>query len=158
MHHNFQCIALTPAPFSGYFEKSPSELAQLGAKRMRVDKKPGFPCRISLEDAEIGEEVLLFPFVHHAVASPYQASGPIFIRKGVEAARPGVNEIPGMLQHRLLSLRGYDKDHLMVAAAVVEGRDLAASIGQLFDNEKIEYLHLHNAKQGCYNCSVIKIP
>jgi len=158
MHHNFQCIALNPTSFSSYFEKSAAELAQLGAKRMRVDKKPGFPCRISLEDAEIGEEVLLLPFVHHAVESPYQASGPIFIRKGVETARPGVNEIPLMLQHRLLSLRGYDKDHLMVAADVVEGKDLAASIGQLFDNEKIEYLHLHNAKQGCYQCLVKRLP
>lgn len=158
MHHNFQCIALDTALFSGYFEKSPAELAQLGAKQMMVDKKPGFPCRISLEDAEIGEEVLLLPYAHHAVASPYQASGPIFIRKEVEMAKPGVNEIPLMLQHRLLSVRGYDKDGLMVAAVVVEGRNLAASIAELFDNEQIEYLHLHNAKPGCYNCLVKRVP
>ena len=154
----YQIHGLSPDRFAPLFALDDAGLAAINARRVTATSDAGFPCRISLEDAEIGEEVLLFPFVHHAVASPYHASGAIFIRKGVETARPGVNEIPGMLQHRLLSVRGYDKDHLMVAAAVVEGRDLAASIAQLFDNEKIEYLHLHNAKQGCYHCSVIKIP
>jgi hypothetical protein len=32
--------------------------------------------------------VLLLPFTHHDVSSPYRAAGPIFVRRGVKTATP----------------------------------------------------------------------
>lgn len=151
---NFQFSALPAGAFAGYFSKTDSELAALGAKRMIADAHPGFPCRVSLEDAEIGEVVILLPFPHHDVDSPYRASGPIFVRKNVETVQPAVNEIPPILRHRLLSLRGYDQAAMMLFSTVTEGENLAEALRKLFENQALEYVHIHNAKPGCFNCEV----
>ncbi|MEO6039525.1 MAG: DUF1203 domain-containing protein [Saprospiraceae bacterium] len=151
---DFQIRALDERAFAELFTLDPAALAKMGIVRRTVDKKPGFPCRISLEDAEVGEEVLLLPYQYHKTDSPYQASGPIFIRRTARTADLRPNEIPKMLDHRLLSVRGYDQAGMMLEATVVEGKQLRANILQLFERPEIAYLHLHNAKPGCYNCLV----
>ena len=151
---NFQIVALPPEPFAGYFTKSSEELERLGAKRVSVTKNPGFPCRISLEDAEVGEEVILLPYAHHDVHSPYRASGPVYIRENRTAKTWAVNEVPPVLPERLLSLRGYDRAGMMLGAVVIEGRDFTQSVAELFENPAIEYIHVHNAKPGCFSCAV----
>jgi hypothetical protein len=124
---------------------------------MIVDEKPGFPCRVSLVDAEVGETVLLLPFTHHDVASPYRASGPIFVRKGVRTATPGAGEIPVMFRHRLLSIRGYDAGGMIQGADVTMGTELEDVIQRFFGSKSVSYLHIHNAKPGCYNCRVVRL-
>lgn len=156
MSRSFRFVALEAEPFAPLFDQSDEELASLGAKRMVVDERPGFPCRVSLQDGEVGETVVLLPYTHHDVPSPYCSSGPIFVRKGVPTARPAVGEIPEMLARRLLSVRGYDAEGMMIAAEVVEGRDLESTITRLFTNDRMSYLHLHNAKPGCFNCAVVR--
>lgn len=121
---------------------------------MRANENPGFPCRVSLADAEIGEEVLLLPFMHHDVDSPYRASGPIFVHVDAATARPEIGEVPAMIRSRLLSVRGYDAGAMMIFAAVAEGRDLEAHFERAFSDPRVEYLHLHNARPGCYSCRV----
>lgn len=80
MNDSFQLIALPSDRFAPLFAQSDEELRRVGARRVVVDEKPGYPCRVSLADAEVGETVLAVPFVHHDVASPYRASGPVFTR------------------------------------------------------------------------------
>lgn len=156
MNHttDFQIRALSAEQFNPLFDLNDAALAKIGATRMIVNKNPGFPCRVSLEDAEVGEEVILLPFEHHSTTSPYRASGPIFIRKGAAKALVGINEIPNMLLHRLLSVRAYDEAGCMQNAVVVEGNQLQTSIQELLNDETVAYLHIHNAKPGCYNCLV----
>lgn len=84
--------------FNPLFELDDPALQAQGAVKLTVDEYPGFPCRISLEDAPLGEEVLLLPYKHHQTASPYQTSGPIFIRKNVQHAKLKTNEVPPNLQ------------------------------------------------------------
>lgn len=150
----FQFRALGAEQFAPLFDQTDAELVGIGARRMEVTERPGFPCRVSLVDGEVGETVILLPFVHHDTDSPYRASGPIFVRAGAQTAEPAVNEVPAYLRHRLLSVRGYDAAGVMVAAEVVEGSDLDAVIGRLFADEAIRYLDIHNARPGCYNCRV----
>ena len=88
--------------FENLFSFSDTELKKQGIRRMTADTKPGFPCRVSLQDADIGDEVLLLPYAFHETASPYRASGPIFIRRNAATAQLNTNQIPVMLQHRLL--------------------------------------------------------
>lgn len=154
---DFQFSALPAGWFAELFSKTDRELDALGARRMIVDVKPGFPCRVSLVDAEPGEEVVLLPFTHHDVPSPYRASGPVFVRKNAETVYPAVNEIPQILQHRQLSLRGYDREGMMVGASVAEGRDLRGALSLLFENQQVEYIQVHNAKPGCFNCTVRRV-
>ena len=153
---NFKINALNHQEFNSLFEKSDIELEKKGIKRMIVDQKPGFPCRVSLEDAEIGDEVILIPYEFHKTNSPYQSRGPIFVRKGLETKEFENNEIPVMLNHRLLSFRGYDKKGFMKEAVTEKGVNTQGVIEQIFGNSEIEYIHIHNSSPGCYNCEVIR--
>jgi hypothetical protein len=154
MPGTFRLVALPYDQFGPLFSVSDDDLEEMMARRVVVDEKPGFPCRVSLEDAEVGETVLLLPFLHHDVLSPYRASGPVFVRRGAKQATPAAGEIPAMFRHRLLSIRAYDDAAMMIGAAVVEGTELEASIMRFFTNAEVSYLHVHNAKPGCYNCRV----
>ncbi len=154
---NFQIKALPAETFEAYFNLTAAALQQLGAVRVTADKQPGFPCRVSLQDAAPGEELLLLPYQHHSTPSPYQSSGPVYIRKMAKTAAPGINQIPFMLQHRLLSLRAYDCNGIMKNALVTEGNKLADSLHSLFESAAISYIHIHNAKAGCFNCVVERV-
>lgn len=154
MRTDFQFVALPVEHFIHLFSMNDSHLASLGARRMTVDAQPGFPCRVSLMDASVGERVILTHFQHHATNSPYQAAGPIFVRETAETSEFAVNEIPVMFKHRLLSVRAYDESAIMKGARVVEGRILEETIRDFFTDEAISYLQIHNAAPGCFNCTV----
>jgi len=139
------------------FSLNEQELIAKGISKITVDEKPGFPCRVSLEDANIGEEILAFNYEHHKVNSPYRSSGPVFVRFNINEARLKKNEIPKMLEHRYLSLRIYDNEGTMIDAKTIEGKHLEGSIQEIFANEKAKYIQVHNAKPGCYNCQINRI-
>jgi hypothetical protein len=154
MGDSFRFVALPYEPFADLFEASEAELLARGARRLIVDEKPGTPCRVSLVDAEVGETVVLLPFVHHDVPSPYRASGPIFVRRGAKRATPPPGEVPAMLRHRLLSVRVYDPGGMMVAAEVLPGTELEPLLGRLLADRAVHDVHVHNARPGCFNCRV----
>jgi hypothetical protein len=143
---------LEPALFQPLFGLDEGMLAARGMRWMRADEPVGFPCRISLEDAPVGERVLLLPFVHQDSRSPYRASGPIFVRPGVGEARQVVGELPPYLTRRLLSVRAYDAMDDIVDAEVVDGLAAAPLIERYFARSEVAYLHLHFARRGCYAC------
>ena len=157
MTKNFRIVGLPLTEFEPLFSLNDEQLAQKAARRMTVDAKPGFPCRVSLEDAEIGEKVVLLPFTHHDVSSPYRASGPIFVREHAKEARLATDEIPDLVLNRTLSVRAYDTAGMMLNSDVVAGRELKLHIEKLFTNPKITYLHLHSAAAGCYSCKVERV-
>ena len=119
-----------------------------------VDEKPGFPCRISLADAEVGETVILVNYEHQPNDTPYRSNHAIFVRKGVEQAMLEPNEVPEALINRLLSVRAFDKAYHMLGADISDHLKLANTIARLFENPAAAYLHLHNAKRGCFAASV----
>lgn len=154
---SFRLVALSADHFTPLFALSDEELAARGARRLRADAKPGYPCRVSLADAEPGEEVILLHHLHHDVPSPYRAAGPIYVRAGAATAAPGAGEIPPMLRARPQSIRAYDGDAMMVAAEIAAGEDVRPAIERLLERGEVEYLHLHNAGPGCYNCRVERV-
>ena len=103
--------------FADFMQLNQDELAKHNAKWIKADSKPGYPCRVSLAEAEIGERVLALPFTHHDVDSPYRASGPIFVREKAKTAAIKPNQIPEILKHRLLSLRAYNSENIMLDVA-----------------------------------------
>jgi hypothetical protein len=148
----FQLVGLEEAQFAGLFELDEAQLAQRGMRRQVADEAPGFPCRISLEDAAIGEELLLLSYAHQPADSPYRASGPIFVRRGARRARLAPGMVPDYVTGRLMSLRAYDSAHLMIAAEVCEGEAAGARLDALFAEASVAYVHLHNARRGCFSC------
>ena len=153
---SFQIHALPATQFRPLFALSDSELANIKATRMVADAKPGYPCRISLVDAEVGEAVILVNFEHQPGESPYQASHAIFVREQAEQAFPTVDEVPDVLATRLISIRAFNKRHYMLAADVVDGVLLAEVIPAMLDDPAVDYLHLHNAKPGCFAARVTR--
>lgn len=153
----FRATGLALSHFETLFALDDDALARRGMRRMVADAKPGFPCRVSLQDAEPGERLLLLPFVHQSAHSPYRASGPIFVREaaGVPFDRAGV--VPPVLRGRLLSLRAYDEAGFMVDAEMVEGDAVEAAIARFFAREDVGYLHVHNARRGCFACRIDRI-
>lgn len=141
-------------PFQGLFGMSDEELLRHGAKRYVADAKPGYPCRISLRDAEPGETLLLLNWRHQEADTPYRSDGPIFVRESALAAFEARNEIPEQQRSRLLSVRAYDADGWMQAADVAEGAELESLIAKFFADPAIDYLHVHNARRGCYACRI----
>jgi Protein of unknown function (DUF1203) len=154
MNTSFQITGLPLRNFSSLFSLDEADLAKRGARRLIVDKKPGFPCRVSLEDAEPGERVILLPFVHHNTESPYQSSGPIFVRQSASEVALAPNQIPNVVASRLISVRAYDRHGMMVDCDVTEGSLITETIRRMFGNDQVRYLHLHNARAGCYSCRV----
>lgn len=151
---SFRIVGLPAEPFAALFQLDDAALAARGARRVIATGYPGYPCRVSIEDAAPGETCLLLPFEHMAVDSPYRASGPIYVRCGAVSRTLAVDEVPDYVRRRLISLRGYDAENMMIDADVVAGDDVAVRIAQSFANPAVSYLHLHNARPGCYSCRV----
>jgi hypothetical protein len=153
---SFRIHALPAETFAPLFALSETELRERGIRRVVADGRPVYPCRVSLEDAGGGDTLLLLPHEHHPVDTPYRASGPIYVREAATRAAPEVGAVPELLRGRLISLRGYDARGMMVWADVRPGTELEAGIAELFAMERIDYLHLHYAKPGCYACRVVR--
>jgi hypothetical protein len=151
---SFRATGLSPSHFDPLFALSDGELAARGIQRMTADEKPGFPCRVTLEDAEPGERLLLLPFEHQRAHSPYRASGPIFVRECATQAFDVTDVVPPVLRGRMLSLRGYDAGDCIAEADVVSGDKVEDAITRFFANSNVRYIHVHNAKRGCYACRI----
>jgi hypothetical protein len=147
---DFQVSGLPLAQFQPLFALSDAELAERNIVREVADKRPGFPCRVSLRDADVGERLLLLNYEHLPVASPFRSSHAIYVRENAVAAHPDVNEVPDVMASRLLSIRAFDDAGMMRAADVVPGKDVVPLIERMFGDAKVAYLHAHNARLGCF--------
>ena len=154
MKPSFQLVGVGHEQFEPLFQLSDQGLRQHGAVRQYASESPGYPCRISLQDAEVGDELLLLPYMHQPAASPYRASGPIYVRLGAKRRTLPAGEVPSYVSSRLISVRAYDSAHMMVAASVCEGTLVAQEIQQFLRDQQVSYIHLHNAKRGCFSCQV----
>ena len=146
----FRIRGLDSGQFRHLIGRDTEYLAQYGVERMVVDGNPGFPCRVSLQDAEPGETVLFMNYEHQPALSPYRSSHAIFVREEARPADLGENEVPDLLRIRLISVRAFDAAGMMVDADIVEGQRLEAAIERMLSTDSASYLHLHNAQRGCF--------
>jgi hypothetical protein len=147
----FRISGLSPEPFRHLYGLSDAELARYGAKRHVVDTPQAYPDRIEMRDAAPGETVLLINHVSQPADTPYRASHAIFVREGANEIYSRLDEVPDVMRFRLLSLRAFDKDGMMLDADVVEGKEIEAVIERFFADPDVDYIHAHNAKRGCYS-------
>ena len=147
----YRIAGLDPAPYKPLFGLSDDDLAKRGIVRMTVTD-PTFPCRVSLVDRPIGEEVLLLNHVSHDVANPYRASHAIFVADTKRAEF--IDEIPPAFETRVLSLRGFDRHGMMIEAMLAQPGEADAGIRKLFENSEVETIHAHNAVRGCFSARI----
>ncbi|WP_213086220.1 DUF1203 domain-containing protein [Roseateles sp. DAIF2] len=152
----YRIAGLSPEPFRPLFGLSDAELAERHILRRHVPPGGGLPDRIELRDAQPGESCLLLNYCHLDLPSPYRASHAIFVREGAERAFEAENQLPEMLRKRLLSLRAFNAQGLIVEAGVVEGRLAEGLIGHLLDLPSTAFIHAHFAGHGCYAARITR--
>ncbi len=115
-----------------------------------ADANPGYPCRQCLQDAQVGEVLVLVshdPFEHD---SPYRSASPIFLHRDSCVAFEGGTAMPEQLTLRQLSVRAFDDAEMMNDAAVIDGDELASTIIRFFADPQTHHVHVHNATRGCW--------
>jgi hypothetical protein len=147
---DFRITGLPVAQFAPLFGLAEPKLTAQGVIRYVADHNPGFPCRVSLQDAAVGDPVLLLNYEHLSVSGPYRSRHAIYVREYAVEVRPAVNQVPDALRIRLMSVRAFDNGGMMVDADVVEGASVDQLISRYLDNPQVAYLHLHNARRGCF--------
>ena len=150
----YRISGLEPFDFTHLFGLGDAELAARGAVRMTADDKPGFPCRITLDDAEPGETLLLVNHCSHSGDNPYRATHAIFVNESATEAAVYEDEIPPALDRRILSLRAFDANGLMRDAALAQPGDADAVIRRLLADEAVDHIDAHNAIRGCFAARV----
>jgi hypothetical protein len=148
---HFRIRGLPAKDFAPLFALSDEELAQQGAVR-RVADGPR-PCRISLTDAQPGDELILVNYEHHPVASPYRMRFAIYVGRGEETF-DAVDQVPEQLRKRMLAVRSFDAEAMLVGWELAEGAKLEDTIALLFADPRAAYLHVHFAAPGCYAARV----
>ena len=151
---SFRLLALAPDDFEPLFVMSDAGLDALGARRVIADAPTSFPCRVSLADADVGDELLLLPFEHLTTGSPYRSTGAIYVRRGVARATPDRGAVPPYVTRRLMSVRAYDAADMMIDADVCEGARAGEVIERMLADATVSFIHLHNARRGCFSCRV----
>jgi hypothetical protein len=147
----YRIKGLNAEEFRPLFALSDEELEGRGMKRMTVTS-PTFPCRVSLLDRPIGEQVILLNHISHDVANPYRASHAIFVANAEQAEY--VDKVPPVFEKRVLSLRGFDGDGMMAEALITQPGGADTGIRKLFDNPEILTIHAHNAARGCFSAKI----
>jgi Protein of unknown function (DUF1203) len=150
---HFRIQGLAAEQFATLFALSDDELAERGAVRQIADAPR--PCRISLTDAEPGDELILVNYEHHPVASPYRMRFAIYVRR-YEETFDAVDTVPEQLRQRMLAVRAFDDNGMMTGWELVDGSKLEEAVEKLFANPRATYLHVHFAAPGCYAARVVR--
>jgi len=120
----------------------------------RTEEPRAWPCRVCLEEASVGEEMLLFSYSPFERPVPYRNVGPIFVHATACEPYDRPATVPDLMRRRLLALRGYSAQDRMIECDLVEGAVLESLIERFFANPDVAYIHAHNARAGCFVCRI----
>ena len=151
----YRIEGLEPAAFSHLFGQSDDTLAQDGAVRVRASG-PGFPCRVTLKDAEEGESLILINHVSHDVATPYRSAYAIYVRERCTEAARFIDCLPPVMKGRPLGLRGFDSNGMLQDARLALPGEADERIRELFACPDISEIHAHNAAHGCFAARIVR--
>jgi Protein of unknown function (DUF1203) len=149
----YRIEGLSRSDFASLFAMSKAELSERAAVRVTADG-PGFPCRISLQDANAGETLILLNYTSHDVATPYRSTYAIYIREQATRRSAFVDRTPPVFDGRPLGLRAFDSDGMLRDAALALPGQADEKIRALFEKPEIAYIHAHNAAHGCFSAKV----
>ena len=146
----YRISGLEPSRFSHLFGLGDEELLRHGAVRMTATGDRGFPCRIQLDDAKAGETLLLVNHVSHDGNNPYRASHAIFVSESADVAALFEDQVPPGLDRRILSLRAFDADGMMVDAALAQPGEADPVIRRMLADSAVDHVDAHTAIRGCF--------
>lgn len=150
----YRVVGLDPGIFSHLVALDDARLHHQGIRREVADADNAYPCRISLRDAAAGDPLLLLNFTHLDTRSPYASRTAIYINERAVEAGEFLDEVPPMLKRRLLSVRAYGEEDMMIDADVADGQVAEETIARFFSNQDVRFLQIHFAKRGCFAARV----
>jgi hypothetical protein len=150
---NYVIEGLDPDLFAPMFAAPSDELARNGVVAVVADDDD-YPCRVSLRGAAKGDRLLLLNYEHQPASSPYRSAHAIYVAQGSNAKGVFRNEIPPVMRTRMLSIRGFDAQHMIIDADLIDGAHAEALIQRLLGHSESAYLHVHFAKRGCFAATV----
>lgn len=150
----YRIRGLEPRRFRPLFDLSDEELRKRGARRVRADEHPGFPCRVTLQDAAPGETLVLLNHVSNDVDGPFRTSYGIYIREKATDAACFRDEVPPVMTVRRLALRCFDAEGMLVGAEIAERGDADGGIRQLLERPAVASIHAHSPAFGCFIAKV----
>lgn len=151
----YRIEGLPRAPFEALFTMDDATLAARGARRVTATG-PGFPCRISLEDASPGDSLILLNYLSHDVETPYRSRYAIYVNEAAVPCPPYVDETPPVFAGRPLGLRGFAADGMLRDAKLALPGGADAAIRALFADPAIDYIDAHNAAHGCFAARITR--
>jgi hypothetical protein len=146
--------ALAPEDYAALFVLSDAELHARGIRRTFATENPGisYPCRVSLDFASAGEELLLLNHRHLDVSTtPYRAEGPVYVRRVATQFR-FMGEWPAIIMQREMAVRAYDREGIMVEADLAAKDDLKALTLAWLARPDVAHVDFHSARRGCFFC------
>jgi len=146
----YRIEGLAPEAFESLFGMMDGALAERGAVRVTAESSGGYPCRVSLQEAAAGEELVLLNHVSHDVAGPFRTAYAIYVRKAADAAASFTDETPPLFATRTLGLRGFGADGMLKGGLLAMPGEADSKIRELFDDPRIDTIHAHSAAYGCF--------
>ncbi len=151
---SFRICGLPAEHFTELFALLDEQLQSRGAVRQIAQGNA--PCRVSLTDAKAGDELILVNYEHHPVDLPYRMRFAVFVRQGEEQF-DAVDQIPEQLRRRMLAVRAFDAEAMMIGHELIDGRDVEQAIERQLAKPDAAYLHIHFASPGCYAARVDRV-
>lgn len=146
----YRIQGLARESFLPLFGMDDAELAARNARRVTADSDAGFPCRIGLDDARIGESLILLNFASHDVPTPFRTTYAIYVRENAGEPPCFVDAMPPCLDRRTLGLRGFDAAGMLRAATLAMPGEADRAARALLGTPEVASIHAHNATHGCF--------
>jgi hypothetical protein len=147
---SFVVTGLPLETFQPLFDLDDAALAERGVIRSIVQPGERSPCRVTLEDASPGERILLLNYEHQSAPTPYRSRHAIFVREASPQTCTVRDSLPPVMHSRVMSLRAFSADGVIVDARLAQPDEVAAAIERQFADPRAAYIHAHYAAYGCY--------
>jgi hypothetical protein len=118
-----------------------------------VDASASYPCRHCLRWAQLGEQVVLFPYASIPAGRPYAESGPIFVHVEPCPRYAATDKYPGDFRNGRV-IRAYNSQQHMIAAEAASNGHPETVIAKLLANPETEFLQARSADRGCYTFAI----
>ena len=108
-------------------------------------------CRYCLGDGEPHHQHILFSYMpFEENKNPYSEIGPVYIHDKCKQYA-AANVFPTDLgKRKYLQGRGYDSSQNLIAGDLVEGQKVEDMIDRMFEDPRVDYLHIRDGMTGCY--------
>jgi len=147
---------LDPADFKPLFAMADGELAERRVVRVTADSDHGFPCRVSLEDATSGEELVLTHHTSHDVDTPFRHSYAIYVRKEADQAAEYIDRCPPVFEGRPIALRCFSGEGMLIGAQLALPGSADEAIREALSALDVAYIDAHNAAHGCFAARITR--